>query len=415
MKIIVVGAGHIGTIITRELAASPEVTWLRTVDVHAQALERLEALFSGPSGHGGLNRPELVHLSGLEVDDYQAAMAGFDVAVLALPTRLASYRAIEAAIREGVQVVDILEEYHRRPEAGDREELDIPPRMTPEEYGEDLHRRAIEAGIIVLDGMGFAPGLTNVTLGEGIRALDEAHSAIARAGGIPNKESAARHPLGYMITWAFDHVLRLYVMPSLILQDGQLVEAQALTGRESLHFQALGRDEHLEVAITPGMPSFVHTRPHLREFAEKTIRWPGHWAAVDALKEAGMLDLEPVEIDGHHIVPRDFLVATLAPRLRPLPGDGDACIMWNTVTGIKDGQPARLDYLMWEEADPHTRISAMGRVTAYPAAVGALLVGRGLIAEKGIVAPEDAIYGESYRVLLDELSQRGITIEERRA
>ena len=36
--------------------------------------------------------------------------------------------------------------------------------------------------------MGFAPGLSNITLGDGIRKLDRADVAIARVGGIPAKE-----------------------------------------------------------------------------------------------------------------------------------------------------------------------------------------------------------------------------------
>jgi len=57
-------------------------------------------------------------------------------------------------------------------------------------------------------------------------------------------------------------------------------------------------------------------------------------------------------------------------------------------------------------------ISAMGRVTGFPAAIGARLVGKGEIKKRGIVACEDAIEGEIYQKFMEELVKRNITILE---
>jgi saccharopine dehydrogenase-like NADP-dependent oxidoreductase len=54
----------------------------------------------------------------------------------------------------------------------------------------------------------------------------------------------------------------------------------------------------------------------------------------------------------------------------------------------------------------------MGRVTGFPAAIGAKLVGRGEINKKGIVAPEDAIEGKVYRSFMEELAKKNITVLE---
>jgi len=40
------------------------------------------------------------------------------------------------------------------------------------------------------------------------------------------------------------------------------------------------------------------------------------------------------------------------------------------------------------------------------------MLGKGLIREKGIVAPEDAIFGDLYRQFLDQLALRNIHIAE---
>jgi lysine 6-dehydrogenase len=100
------------------------------------------------------------------------------------------------------------------------------------------------------------------------------------------------------------------------------------------------------------------------------------------------------------------------PKLTPLEADTDICVMWNTVTGIKNRQKMRIDYYMWEEADIRNGISAMGRVTGFPAAIGARLVGKGEIKKRGIVPCEDAIEGEIYQKFMEELIKRNITILE---
>jgi saccharopine dehydrogenase-like NADP-dependent oxidoreductase len=345
-------------------------------------------------------------------DAVQALMRHYDVGVNALPDRHSSYLTIDAAVEIGFSLVDMLEEYHRRPDAYETEALVLPAGMRLDEYGEWLHERAVHSRATILDGIGFAPGLSNITVGEGMRKLDVAETAIARVGGIPSKAAAERHPLRYMITWAFWHVLREYMIKVNVLKQGRMVEVDALTDRERFRFTRLGQDEWLDCAVTPGMPSFIFTRSTLKEFAEKTVRWPGHFDAIDVLKSCGMLDLDPVTVDGRAVAPRDVLLASIEPRLRAQPGDTDVCVMYNTVEGLKGDVRIRISYHMWDEADTATGISGMGRVTGFPAAIAAFMIGKGMIRERGLVPPEDCIYGENYRWFLGQLERHHIRIEE---
>jgi saccharopine dehydrogenase-like NADP-dependent oxidoreductase len=339
-------------------------------------------------------------------------MKQYDVGAITLPNRKCSYKVVDMAIEAGLNIVDILEEYHRKPDKYEVEGLEIPNGMTLDEYGESLHQKAIKNEVTFIDGMGFAPGLTNITLGEGIKKMDQADSAIARCGGIPAKEFAYKHPLKYMITWAFEHVLREYMIKVDVIKNGKIVEANAMDDLEKFRFNQLGKDEELTCAITPGMPSFLYTRTQLRGCVEKTIRWPGHWEGAEVLKECGMLDSTPIEFKETKISPREFLSHIMTPKLQPLEGETDVCVMWNTVTGIKDGQKMRIDYYMWEETDIENGISAMGRVTAFPEAIATVMLGKGEITKKGIVAPEDAIEGKIYENFLEELKGRKINILE---
>lgn len=406
MKVLVFGGhGKMGRAVAWELIHRDEV---EQVGLAARRLSALE------EARAWLQHPKVV-LHAIDVEDRratQALMRAYDVGVNALPDRRSSYLTVEAAAQVGFSMVDMLEEYHRRPDAYETEDLQLPPNMALDQYGEWLHETAARHGAVILDGIGFAPGLSNITVGHAIRQLDVAESAIARVGGIPSKAAAERRPLRYMITWAFTHVLREYMIKLNVIEDGQVREVNALTGRERFRFTHFGRDEWLECAITPGMPSFIYTRPTLRYFAEKTIRWPGHFEAIDVLKSCGMLDLEPVVVDGHAVSPRAVLLAAIEPRLRAQPGDTDVCVMYNTVTGLKDGIRVTIAHHMWDEPDPAVDISSMGRVTGFPAAVGAVMIGRGMIRERGLVPPEDAIYGEHYGWFLQQLERHGIRIAE---
>jgi len=405
MKVLVIGSGEVGTASAWDLVRDSEVEIVGIVGRRKGSLERIRKWM-------GSDKLKLHVLDVSNTADMKVLMKEYDVGIISLPDRKTNYGTVEAAIEARFNVVDILEEYHRRPDTYETEGLNTPHKMTLEEYGGWLHERAMDNDVILLDGLGFAPGLSNITIAEAIRKMDRAESAVARVGGIPTKEASVKYPLKYMITWAFEHVLREYMIQVEVIKNGKVVEVPALSDREEFRFAKLGKNEELECAVTPGMPSFIHTRPHLNEFAEKTIRWPGHFEGIDTLKEFGMLDLTPVEFRGMKIAPRDFILSVIQPKLKAAEGDTDVCVMQNTVTGTKNGHKMRIDYYMWEEADKENGISAMGRVTGFPAAIGAKLIGRGEIDKKGIVAPEDAIEGEVYQDFMEELTEKNITVLE---
>ncbi len=346
----------------------------------------------------------------LDEERTKEVMQQYDVGINALPTRQTSYKTIELAAEVGLDMIDILEEYHRSPDPYEMEDLELPEGMDVEDYGEHLHEQYKEKGIMLLDGIGFAPGLTNITLGEGLREMDEPKTAIARCGGIPNEESEKRHPLRYMITWAFDHVLREYNIKSAAIKDGKLTELDALTLHEKFLFDKFGKNVELECAVTPGMPSFVHTRPELENTYEKTVRWPGHYDTIKEFRRCGMLDIEPVEVNGCKVVPREVLLKVLIPKLKPKEGDRDACVMWNTAEGKKDGKDVRIDYYMWDDEDVDMGLTAMQRTTCFPPAISAEMMAKGEITGEGIVAPEDCIKGPIYEKMIERLEEVGVKI-----
>jgi lysine 6-dehydrogenase len=406
MKILIFGgSGKIGSAVAYDLAPDPEVQAIGIVGRHKETLERVKQWVGSDKV-----RPHI-----LDIHDKQAVIAlmqQYDVGVLTLPDRQTSYKVVHLAIEAGLNIVDTIEEFHRTPDAYETEGLEVPEGMKLSDYGEWLHKKACDNGVTFVDGMGFAPGLSNITIGDGMRKLDTSVRAVARVGGIPSKAAAEKHPLRYMITWAFEHVLREYMIRLNVIKNGKILEVDAATELEKFRFNQFGKDEDLECAVTPGMPSFLFTRPQLKEFAEKTVRWPGHWQGVRTLKECGMLDIEPVDFAGTKIVPREFLLSIITPRLLPKSGETDVCVMYNTLEGTKDGKSVKIEYFMWNEPEKRSDISSMMRVTGYPMAITARMIARHEIKEKGIVAPEDAMTPELYKKFIGELKKREIDIKE---
>ncbi len=250
-----------------------------------------------------------------------AVMRGYDAGALALPDRKTSYRIVaRRRSRSRLPIVDMLEEYHRTPgrlrdrgaRAARRDDARRVRRLAPRAGG----RRTASASSTA---WASRRGCRNITIGEGIRKLDRAATwRSPRVGGIPREVGRRERPLRYMITWAFDHVLREYMIrllgPSRTARSSRWTPAR---DREPFLFDQFGQGRGARVRHhARACRASSTSRPQLREFAEKTVRWPGHWDGVQTLKECGLLDLEPGRGRRDRVVPREFLLALIVPRLR---------------------------------------------------------------------------------------------------
>jgi lysine 6-dehydrogenase len=78
-----------------------------------------------------------------------------------------------------------------------------------------------------------------------------------------------------------------------------------------------------------------------------------------------------------------------------------------TVDGHRGGRPIRRTYEMVDRFDEATGLTAMMRTTAFPAAESALLLARGQIAERGVLAAETVVPGSAY---IAALQARGLPL-----
>jgi lysine 6-dehydrogenase len=394
-----------GSVIAWDLCRYEAVESVGLVDNYSPSLKRAAAWIQDKrvTTHllGSNYREQLIEL-----------MKSYDVGIGALPMIKQTNQLIEMAIEAEMNFVDIYGEYYRRPNESYLDGFTIPPDVTGEAYGEMLHQQAMDQDITILCCMGFAPGLSNMTLGYGIAQMDKAYTAIARVGGIPDINVADKYPMKYMVTWCWDQAIDSAMDKTRILKDGTFQYVDAMGEYELFCFKEFGKDFELEAFITPGMESFLFTRPELESCYEKTIRWPGYKDSMSFLKSCGFFDMTPINFNDRNIVPREVAARIMEPGLAPKNGDVDVSIMWNTVTGEKDGKFSQIDYYMWVDSDTENNISSMARATAFPASISAVLMGRGNSMPKGIVSPEDAFDRALYKSMIDELETKGVVIKE---
>ena len=139
----------------------------------------------------------------------------------------------------------------------------------------------------------------------------------------------------------------------------------------------------------------------------KTLRYPGHAAIMAAIRELGLLGLEPIEVKGSKVVPRDVFIATAGPRLtRDAP---DLVALRVEVRGSSGGVPRRLLWELVDRADEKHGISAMMRTTGYSLSITAQMQVRGQIQPAGVHTPDECVPPPQY---VEELGRRGIRIRQ---
>jgi lysine 6-dehydrogenase len=270
---------------------------------------------------------------------------------------------------------------------------------------QSLSARAKRAGVAVIPDCGVAPGLCNHLAALGLRRMDRPRDVAIYCGGLPQHP---RPPLGYKLVFNLEGVLGNYFGDAWTLQDGAIAKAEPLSGREELSFgPPLNR---LEAAVTGGATAAApwSWKGLLRSYTYKTLRYPGHFDTILALRDLGLLESAPLTVRGKSVVPREVFIRAAEPRLR-FPDDRDLLILRVVVRGTDGGHPVEIVYDVLDTYDPDTGFTAMQRTTGFSAgAVGALVV-TGVVTRRGVLAAERDVPPEAFYA---EILRRGIKVRE---
>jgi lysine 6-dehydrogenase len=270
-----------------------------------------------------------------------------------------------------------------------------------------LHDRAVAQGVSVIPDCGVAPGMVNILAEHGIRQLDRPRAVRIKVGGLPQNPEP---PLNYQVVYSLEGVLDYYTSLSWVLRGGKPVQVKALSEIESLDVQGVGR---LEAFHTAGGLSTMAQRyaGKLETMEYKTLRYPGHAAAMELIRDLGLLDDEPVEVRGQRVAPRDVFMARVGPQLRKDPRQSpDVVVVRVEAEGEKEGEEVVLQWNLLDRFDAATGITAMMRTTGYSLAITGAFQAEGRI-DAGVWTPDEAMPPTEYIAALD---RRGVHIEETR-
>ncbi|MDI6788022.1 MAG: saccharopine dehydrogenase C-terminal domain-containing protein, partial [Planctomycetota bacterium] len=164
-----------------------------------------------------------------------------------------------------------------------------------------------------------------------------------------------------------------------------------------------------ECFYTDGLRTLLSTMRDVPNMAEKTIRYQGHSAQIKTLLECGFLNTRAVEFKGKKIIPRDFSLSLLGPKLL-LGREKDFILMRVEVKGDTFATFGARKTLRYDMVDYHRGgVTAMARTTGYPCAIVARLIKR--INKVGIIPPEELGRDETvFSEILRQLERRKIKI-----
>jgi saccharopine dehydrogenase-like NADP-dependent oxidoreductase len=279
------------------------------------------------------------------------------------------------------------------------------PRRT---LGLGLKEAAKNAGITIVPGMGFDPGIDKVCMGYGARKAGSVAAIHQWAGGFPQKNVKA-NPLNYKITWSWDTCIETYEGRAKIIRDGKVIEVDKFEEPEITWFPYPIGTVEAYYNWYPDTTIEELGLTEIKEAWEKTVRWLGHCDMWKKLIALNLTSREPLTIGDCKISPRDFLVAWGEKYLQYEKGEGDAVVLRVEVIGDK----GIYRYEMMDFYNEKEDLTAMARTTGFPASIVAQMIALGEIKERGILDPGKLGWDLGVaKKFFSELAKRGIFIYE---
>ncbi|MBT5877131.1 MAG: hypothetical protein HOH43_27165 [Candidatus Latescibacteria bacterium] len=384
MRILILGGGLMGPAAAYNAMIDPDVLGVTVCDLSG---EQLDSCRERLSGKPGANK---VSYRALDLNDRAAAvsvMSDHDAIVAALP-RAASLLAVPEALEAGTPLVDLT--------------------RIPDDTLAQMKEESVDSeGFIVL-GCGLEPGLTEIVARYLAETMDHADELHIKCGGIPKHPAP---PLSYKIVFGGRH-LPLRDTDSHVVSDGILTTVPRYSGVESVTFEGVGECQAWHEGFMPWLLE-LDALKDISQGTQKTVRWPGYAEKVTALKEMGMLSMEPIEVDGVTVIPKHVLDAVNYEYVKMQPEDRDITTFRVEVSGVRDGETVHTRADMVDHFDETLGFTSMARTTAFTAAIVARMIARGDLKHPGtpFITPEQVISGPLFDRLISDLGSSDISFQ----
>jgi len=364
VKVIVLGgAGNMGGHAVRELAQCSEVTEVMVAGRH---LTKAQAFVQG------LQNPKVEAIQ-VDANDHEAlvkALRGFNVAVGAIgPSYQYETRMARAALEAEVHYVSLCDD---RDAAVQVFALD-----------EEARRK----GITLLTGLGGTPGITNVLArraADRLQKVDEIH--IAWCGSVADAAGFA----------VILQTMRIFSGSVPIFENGQHLLVPAGSGKEKVRFPLPVGDSFVYYVSHPEPITLPRFLPEVRQVTLKG-------GISERFLTSLAIFLGKMELT--HSASGLLVLGRILKLLLPVLGrigrpEAPCCAVRVDVIGQRGNEQRRIAYGVADR---------LGHLTGASLTAGALMLGRGDIQTRGVVAPEACISPDGF---LMELHRRGIQIWE---
>jgi saccharopine dehydrogenase-like NADP-dependent oxidoreductase len=382
MKVLIVGAGMQGQVLTWNLGRSDAVSEILVTD-YDEARARYVA---DQVGH---QQAKAAYIDASDSDAVARAAAGAQLVVNAVIPEF-NIALMHGCLTAGAHYLDMA--------SGQTRTLTIDEAFLEQLKLDDDFTRA---GLTALLSTGMDPGVTNTFAGNGYEDLDRCFSIHIKDYSIFDS------PVPLQV-WSQETYYTDCAQPPLLFENGAFTRVEPFGRREYYMFPepwGLGPvicHDHEEVST---LPRFLPEK-----FGDKGLRYVDFKMGmpeedIDADKafvETGMASKEPVTLkDGTKVRPIDVFVATLPPNppadeLARLALSGqitDIGVVTVDCIGEKGGKPASVGYVIvppdirWvNERIPGATMVSYG--TSTPAAIYAEFLVEGRISDTGVLAPE---------------------------
>jgi lysine 6-dehydrogenase len=377
MRLLVVGAGMMGSAAAYDMARSPAVERVTLVDAEpkraAETARRMNQL----------SRSRKIRGAQVEAEDLKTItrLMGEHHAALSCVPYFFNLGLAKAAIQAGCHFADL---------GGNntvvRQEL-------------ALDGKAARKGAAIAPDCGLSPGMASILAGELMRRVGGRAEALQiYVGGLPVQ---AKPPFKYQLVFSANGLINEYVEPCRILRKGKIREIEPLT--------------EPEIFVMPGFPPLdaFHTsggtstlvdtfQGKVGECFEKTLRYSGHYAIVRSLYDLGLFSSKPVKLGKDAVVPRRLMTKLFEEKLSG--GEPDLVIM--RVEAHRKKRVAA--FTLVDRYDPKTKMTAMMRTTAWPASVVLQMLVSGEILKRGSVRQETDVPFDGFS---RAMANRGIAIQ----
>lgn len=270
-------------------------------------------------------------------------------------------------------------------------------------------KKAKDAGVTCVLGIGSSPGITNVCGAAGARKLDSVRDiSIYCSWGTKVRSDAAAFP-----TYSIRTVLDEVTQDPGIVENGRKKKVPALSGMtEILMPEPAGKVvayyvKHSEPAT---MADFIGKGTKNVSFR---IGFPANdFATFKTLAQLGFGGTEKIDVGGCSASPKDFITAMYLKSVETSRDAGQSVEDFDyfriDVDGIKDGRDARVTYFVKTWNDLEKGLPS-ARDTSVPPSIVANFLAKGKIDKRGTLPPEACIEPEPF---FRELAKRNILVEE---